>query len=114
MQLLFGIPTNKYSSLIPTTFPENVSQLMKVFFCLHYSYKYNYFSISCWQSLPYNRPTFCELYEQINKIIEIMIYIIWNQMKKVILHWDKEIRDCERVMLELTIAQNNQRLELEK
>ncbi|CAF4578989.1 unnamed protein product [Rotaria sp. Silwood2] len=55
MQVAFGIATNRYSLPIPSTCPEEFSQLMK----------------DCWQLAPQDRPTFSELCEQINKIIEI-------------------------------------------
>ncbi|CAF3604797.1 unnamed protein product [Rotaria sp. Silwood1] len=120
MQVAFGIATNKYSLPIPSTCPEEFSQLMK----------------DCWQLLPKDRPTFSELYEQINKIIEInytnndLSYMETNDETYSSLQQDwrkeiqdifeelktkeQEIRDREQAMLQLTIQQNHQRMRLQQ
>ena len=54
MQVAFGIAMQKYSLPIPSTCPEEFSRLMK----------------SCWQSEPDDRPSFLDLYEQMQTIIE--------------------------------------------
>ncbi|CAF2633577.1 unnamed protein product [Rotaria sp. Silwood2] len=120
MQVAFGIATNRYSLPIPSTCPEEFSQLMK----------------DCWQLAPQDRPTFSELCEQINKIIEINytnnqlnnmepneetysslqqdwrkeIEDIFEELKTK----EQEIRDREQAMLQLTIQQSHQRMRLQK
>ncbi|CAF1344530.1 unnamed protein product [Rotaria sordida] len=120
MQVAFGIATNKYSLPIPSTCPEEFSQLMK----------------DCWQLLPQDRPTFNQLYEKIDKIIETNygnnqlnniesndenysslqqdwrkeIQDIFEELKTK----EQEIRDREQAMLQLTIQQNHQRVRLEQ
>ena len=72
MQVAFGIATDKYSLPIPSTCPEEFSQLMKGlfdFFLLLFLYE-KYYIVDCWQILPQDRPTFSQLYDQINNIIE--------------------------------------------
>lgn len=74
MQVAFGIATNKYSLPIPSTCPEEFSQLMTSIFIIiiFYSVEFNDFFClkDCWQILPQERPTFSDLFEQINIIIE--------------------------------------------
>ncbi len=70
MQVAFGIATNKYSLPIPSTCPEEFSQLMTSIKDSFFSFDNNLFSKDCWQILPHERPTFSDLLEQINQIIE--------------------------------------------
>jgi hypothetical protein len=71
MQVAFGIATNKYSLPIPSTCPEEFSQLMKGLFYFFLLFFYEeYYIVDCWQILPQDRPTFSQLYDQINNIIE--------------------------------------------
>ena len=70
MQVAFGIATGKYSLPIPSTCPEEFSQLMKGMFLLYFMTKEKCLLSDCWQILPKDRPTFSQLIEQINKIIE--------------------------------------------
>ncbi|CAF3376725.1 unnamed protein product [Rotaria socialis] len=120
MQVAFGIATNKYSLPIPSTCPEEFSQLMK----------------DCWQPLPQDRPTFTQLYEQINRIIdtnyapnkinnmepnEETYFSLQQDWRKEIQDIfeelkikEQEIRDREQEMIRLTIEQNHQRMVLEK
>ncbi|CAF3436491.1 unnamed protein product [Rotaria sp. Silwood1] len=120
MQVAFGIATNKYSLPIPSTCPEEFSQLMT----------------NCWKISPHERPTFSMLLEQINKIIEINyttnqinhmepneesyqslqkdwrqeIQDMFNELKEK----EQEIRDREQAIHQRLLEQNHQRLELEK
>ncbi|CAF2122037.1 unnamed protein product [Rotaria magnacalcarata] len=120
MQVAFGIATNKYSLPIPSTCPEEFSQLMK----------------DCWQPLPLDRPTFTQLYEQINRIIdtnyapnkinnmepnEETYFSLQQDWRKEIQDIfeelkikEQEIRDREQEMIRLTIEQNHKRMLLEK
>ena len=71
MQVAFGIATNKYSLPIPTTCPEEFSQLMKGLLrppCSSPGLAES--RLDCWQILPRDRPTFGHLYEQITQAIE--------------------------------------------
>jgi mitogen-activated protein kinase kinase kinase 9 len=112
MQVAFGIATNKYSLPLPSTCPEEFSQLMT----------------NCWKILPHERPTFSDLLEQINRIIEINstnneeayqslqndwrqeIQDMFNELKEK----EQEIRDREQAMYQRSLEQNHQRIELEK
>ncbi|CAF3953866.1 unnamed protein product [Rotaria sordida] len=120
MQVAFGIATNKYSLPIPSTCPEEFSQLMS----------------NCWKISPHERPTFTSLFEQINKIIEINyttneinhmepneefyqslqkdwrqeIQDMFNELKEK----EQEIRDREQAIHQRLLEQNHQRLQLEK
>ncbi|CAF1128000.1 unnamed protein product [Adineta steineri] len=113
MQVAFGIATNKYSLPIPTTCPDEFSQLMT----------------NCWKLLPSERPTFSDLLEQIDGIIERNymeaneesyqslqqdwrqeIQDMFNELKEK----EQEIRDREQAMHERSLEQNHQRLQLEK
>ncbi|CAF4299502.1 unnamed protein product, partial [Rotaria sp. Silwood2] len=120
MQVAFGIATNKYSLPIPSTCPEEFSQLMT----------------NCWKICPPDRPTFSMLLEQINKIIEVNyttneinhmepneesyqslqkdwrqeIQDMFNELKEK----EQEIRDREQAIHQRILEQNHQRLQLEK
>ncbi|UJR22069.1 hypothetical protein I4U23_025135 [Adineta vaga] len=120
MQVAFGIATNKYSLPIPSTCPEEFSQLMK----------------DCWHILPQDRLTFKQLYDQMVTIIDTNygddqlknmetneetysslqqdwrreIQEIFKELKTK----EQEIRDREQAMLQLTLQQTHQRLQLEK
>ncbi|CAF0772524.1 unnamed protein product [Adineta ricciae] len=120
MQVAFGIATNKYSLPIPSTCPEEFSQLMK----------------ECWHVLPQNRLSFNELHDRIVKIIETNysnaelnnietnegsysslqqdwrkeIQTIFDELKTK----EQQIRDREQAMLQKTLEQNDQRLQLEQ
>ncbi|CAF4142487.1 unnamed protein product, partial [Rotaria magnacalcarata] len=120
MQVAFGIATNKYSLPIPSTCPEEFSQLMT----------------NCWKVSPHDRPTFSELFEQINAIIEInhmtngvnhmepneesyqSLQKDWREeiqdMFKELKDKEQEIRDREQAIHQRLVEQNNQRLQLEK
>ncbi|CAF3320124.1 unnamed protein product [Rotaria socialis] len=120
MQVAFGIATNKYSLPIPSTCPEEFSQLMT----------------NCWKVSPHDRPTFSELLEQINAIIEInymtngvnhmepneesyqSLQKDWREeiqdMFKELKDKEQEIRDREQAIHQRLVEQNNQRLQLEK
>ncbi|CAF4296056.1 unnamed protein product, partial [Adineta steineri] len=119
-QVAYGIATNQYSLPIPSTCPEEFSQLMK----------------DCWQINPEDRPTFSELYDQINTIIEEKyasnqlynmetneesysslqqdwrkeIQDIFEEFKEK----EKEIHDREQAMFQLDLAQKHQRMQLEQ
>ncbi|CAM4861265.1 unnamed protein product [Rotaria socialis] len=92
-QVAFGIATNKYSLPISTTCSKEFSQLIKV----------NY-SNNDLNNMESNGETYFTL-EQ-NRPIEIQDILVELRPK------EKEIRDCERVMLELTVAQNHQLIKI--
>lgn len=120
MQVAFGIATQKYSLPIPSTCPEEFSKLMK----------------DCWEIVPQKRPTFRELYDEINAIADAYstdgdltcsetdegsfsslqedwrkeIQEIFDELKTK----EQEIRDREQAMLQMTLDQNHQRMQLEK
>ncbi|UJR27064.1 hypothetical protein I4U23_008367 [Adineta vaga] len=113
MQVAFGIATNKYTLPIPSTCPEEFAQLMT----------------NCWKIPPHERPTFSDLLEHINLIIErnymesnedsyqslqkdwrLEIQDMFNELKEK----EQEIRDREQAMYERSLEQNHQRVQLEK
>jgi serine/threonine protein kinase len=70
MQVAFGIATNKYSLPIPSTCPEEFSQLMTSNEKILFVPKIIFICKDCWKILPHERPTFSDLLEQINQIME--------------------------------------------
>jgi len=72
MQVAFGVATNKYSLPIPSTCPEEFAKLMKGSL-IEFDFVENcerLICLDCWQFDPQARPTFRELYNEINRIAE--------------------------------------------
>ena len=70
MQVAFGIATNKYSLPIPSTCPEEFTQLMKSNSSPYSHHQNKTFSFEgCWRLSPEDRPNFKELLTQIDEIV---------------------------------------------
>jgi serine/threonine protein kinase len=95
MQVAFGIATNKYSLPIPSTCPEDFSQLMTSI-----RLKYSFFSLNSILKIVGNFIHMNDLHLMIylNKSIQLLKEIIWNQMKNHINHYrkigDKKFKIC--------------------
>jgi len=115
MQVAFGVATNKYTLPIPSTCPDEFAQLMK----------------NCWKLYPRERPTFAELLTQINAMIPLDIHPNechdesyqslqqdWRQeiqdMFEELKEKEKEIRDREQAIIQVSLEQNHQRLQLQQ